>query len=182
MPPPRYLTTDDRWPAFATLHAVHIAPVHICPGGQVGEGEASVSTAAAGQLGGEICPLIPALLLLPASPPTAAGDSETLTSVPPECDRQHMGKPLNGNRCVIHASCSCAGVARGFTNLVVRKLPDGHIELDPPTSPAHACSPSTRTAPGSCTKRSATGSDNTTARQSAPGRRSGRRRADHGSR
>jgi hypothetical protein len=32
---------------------------------------------------------------------------------------------------VIHASCSCAGVVRGFTNLAVRKLPDGNIELEP---------------------------------------------------
>jgi len=32
---------------------------------------------------------------------------------------------------VIHATCiQCRGIARGFTNLVARKL-DGHIELDP---------------------------------------------------
>ncbi|MDQ3761777.1 MAG: hypothetical protein M3460_08775 [Actinomycetota bacterium] len=35
-----------------------------------------------------------------------------------------------GNRRVIHASCSVHGGARGFTNLVVRKL-DGAIEFDP---------------------------------------------------
>ena len=52
-------------------------------------------------------------------------------SVPPECDGQHMGEPSNGNRCVIQASCSCAGIAQGFANLVVRKLPNGRIELDP---------------------------------------------------
>ncbi len=42
-----------------------------------------------------------------------------------------MSEPSSANRRVIHASCSCAGVARGFANLVVRKLPNGHIELDP---------------------------------------------------
>jgi hypothetical protein len=42
-----------------------------------------------------------------------------------------MGESSNGNRHVISTSCSCAGVARGFTNLVIRKLPDGRIELDP---------------------------------------------------
>jgi hypothetical protein len=52
-------------------------------------------------------------------------------SVPLNCDGQHMDEPSNGNRRVIHASCSCSGVTRGFTNLVIRKLPNGHIELDP---------------------------------------------------
>jgi hypothetical protein len=42
-----------------------------------------------------------------------------------------MSEPSNGNRRVISASCSCRGVARGFANLVVRKLPSGDIELDP---------------------------------------------------
>lgn len=42
-----------------------------------------------------------------------------------------MSEPSGGNRRVIHASCTCAGVARGFANLVVRKLPNGHIEIDP---------------------------------------------------
>lgn len=37
----------------------------------------------------------------------------------------------SSSRRVLHASCSCTGVAKGFTNLVLRKLPDGHIELDP---------------------------------------------------
>ncbi|MGH3777654.1 MAG: hypothetical protein ACRDRR_18315 [Pseudonocardiaceae bacterium] len=35
-----------------------------------------------------------------------------------------------GNRRVLHASCSCAGVANGFANLVVSKR-DGCIVLDP---------------------------------------------------
>jgi hypothetical protein len=39
--------------------------------------------------------------------------------------------PNVSNRRVLHASCTCAGVARGFTNVVLRKLPDGHIEIDP---------------------------------------------------
>ncbi|MGH3774284.1 MAG: hypothetical protein ACRDRR_00880 [Pseudonocardiaceae bacterium] len=34
------------------------------------------------------------------------------------------------NRRVLHASCSCRGVANGFANLVVSKR-DGCIELDP---------------------------------------------------
>jgi hypothetical protein len=39
---------------------------------------------------------------------------------------------VHSNRRVIHATCTqCRGVARGFTNLVVRKLPDGQIEFDP---------------------------------------------------
>ncbi|MGH3846877.1 MAG: hypothetical protein ACRDS0_36460 [Pseudonocardiaceae bacterium] len=42
-----------------------------------------------------------------------------------------MGEPSNENRRVIPASCTCAGIARGFTNLVIRRLPNGHIELDP---------------------------------------------------
>ena len=33
-------------------------------------------------------------------------------------------------RVVIHAACTCPGVANGYANLVVRKL-DGQIELDP---------------------------------------------------
>ncbi len=48
------------------------------------------------------------------------------------CHREHVTSAHgpDANRRVIHASCSCTGVARGFTNLVVRKL-DGTIELDP---------------------------------------------------
>jgi hypothetical protein len=42
-----------------------------------------------------------------------------------------MNAPGVGNRRVIDATCTqCRGVARGYTNLVVRKL-DGQIELDP---------------------------------------------------
>lgn len=33
-------------------------------------------------------------------------------------------------RVVIHAACTCRGVANGFTNVVVSKR-DGEIELDP---------------------------------------------------
>ncbi|MGH3944094.1 MAG: hypothetical protein ACRDSI_03470 [Pseudonocardiaceae bacterium] len=36
----------------------------------------------------------------------------------------------NGNRRVLHATCSQHGGTPGFTNLVVSKL-DGHVELDP---------------------------------------------------
>ncbi|MGH3884167.1 MAG: hypothetical protein ACRDRC_12310 [Pseudonocardiaceae bacterium] len=40
-------------------------------------------------------------------------------------------QPTGGdNRRVLHASCSCRGVANGFANLVVSKR-DGCIELDP---------------------------------------------------
>jgi hypothetical protein len=38
--------------------------------------------------------------------------------------------PVSTNRRVIHATCCVHGAARGFTNLVLRKL-DGQIELDP---------------------------------------------------
>ena len=41
-----------------------------------------------------------------------------------------MSEPSNPNRRVVHASCTCAGVTRGFTNLVVRKI-NGEIEFDP---------------------------------------------------
>ncbi|MDQ3762152.1 MAG: hypothetical protein M3460_10810 [Actinomycetota bacterium] len=40
----------------------------------------------------------------------------------------HPGRP--GHRRVIHASCLLHGGARGYTNLVVRKLGEA-IELDP---------------------------------------------------
>ncbi|MGH3768611.1 MAG: hypothetical protein ACRDTX_26235 [Pseudonocardiaceae bacterium] len=42
-------------------------------------------------------------------------------TTPPAHDRR---------RVVIHATCTCRGVARGFTNLLMRKV-DGEIELDP---------------------------------------------------
>jgi hypothetical protein len=42
-----------------------------------------------------------------------------------------MGEPSNSDRRVIDTSCTCAGVAEGFANLVIRKLPNGYIELDP---------------------------------------------------
>lgn len=42
-----------------------------------------------------------------------------------------MSEPNGGTtRRVIHASCTKHGGARGFTNVVVRKL-DGEIEFDP---------------------------------------------------
>ncbi|PZS24105.1 MAG: hypothetical protein DLM60_01165 [Pseudonocardiales bacterium] len=40
-------------------------------------------------------------------------------------------QPTNDRRrLVIHAACTCRGVANGFANVVVRKV-DGQIELDP---------------------------------------------------
>ncbi|PZS33193.1 MAG: hypothetical protein DLM61_05650 [Pseudonocardiales bacterium] len=39
-------------------------------------------------------------------------------------------EPPTKNRKVIHAACTCRGVANGFTNVVVSKR-DGKIELDP---------------------------------------------------
>ncbi|MGH3546926.1 MAG: hypothetical protein ACRDQU_02125 [Pseudonocardiaceae bacterium] len=39
-------------------------------------------------------------------------------------------EPLSKNRKVIHAACTCRGIANGFTNIVVSKR-DGQIELDP---------------------------------------------------
>jgi hypothetical protein len=35
------------------------------------------------------------------------------------------------NRVVVHASCDTHGGPRGFTNLLVTKLPDGRIQFDP---------------------------------------------------
>jgi hypothetical protein len=35
------------------------------------------------------------------------------------------------NRVTVHASCDTCGGARGFTNLLVTKLPDGRIQFDP---------------------------------------------------
>lgn len=42
----------------------------------------------------------------------------------------HVSGSSDSSRRVIHASCTQHGAARGFTNLVVRKL-DGEIEFDP---------------------------------------------------
>ncbi|MGH3800540.1 MAG: hypothetical protein ACRDTD_10480 [Pseudonocardiaceae bacterium] len=40
-------------------------------------------------------------------------------------------QPTGSNRVVLPSTCTVHGDARGFTNLVVRKLDDGVIELDP---------------------------------------------------
>jgi hypothetical protein len=116
------------------LDVAHVSTVDVRPPGKFSEGESGTVTQPA-QLSSEPFSLVSVhvasrRLLDVASVRATLVPSHLFhccAMVGPMTDDQ-----VRSNRRVIHATCTqCRGVARGFTNLVVRKLADGYIEFDP---------------------------------------------------